>query len=269
MKFIKSISLKYPGYASIIITCLGCLVLLLPVKNFFIYFTGEYTYTARYLTGFFIRSFSAGIIVLYLYKIGFKHTLRFNYEFRNWFVIFPFLLLIAGNSPIYQISQGAVIDRTNPSIFIFLGLKCLGVGLFEEFLFRGAITSLLLHKWRNAKNGLYIAVVTSGILFGCMHLINLAKGFDIFAATLIQVFYTAFLGILISAVYLKTKNLWLVVLLHAVYNFSGEIPLISPVQSANNIMLLLNAAAFIPFMLFGVYTLRKINKDLKSSDSAL
>lgn len=70
MKFLKSMSLKYPGYTSIILTCLGCLILLLPLKNIFIYFTGEYIHTARYLGGFFIRAFCAGIIIIYLYKIN-------------------------------------------------------------------------------------------------------------------------------------------------------------------------------------------------------
>lgn len=68
------------------------------------------------------------------------------------------------------------------------------------------------------QNGLIKSALASSILFGLIHLINYEDGLLI--ATSSQVLYTIFIGIILCGVFVKSQyNLWVVILLHAVFDF--------------------------------------------------
>jgi CAAX prenyl protease-like protein len=57
-------------------------------------------------------------------------------------------------------------------------------------------------------------------LFCIMHLFNIFDGANV-GATLLQVLYSFAMGIMWSIIVLKTKTIWLAVILHSLYNFTG------------------------------------------------
>lgn len=85
----------------------------------------------------------------------------------------------------------------------WVGILCIAVlgPILEELLFRGAITKILLRKYRPVK-----AVVISGLVFGIFHL-NPA-----------QVVSATFIGILFAWLYYRTKSLVPGILIHILNN---------------------------------------------------
>jgi len=87
---------------------------------------------------------------------------------------------------------------------------CLLVGLAEEYIFRGLLISLFLKIFHENVFG---AVIGSSIMFGLLHLINLrALPIGYVSA---QVIFAAAIGIIFGAIYVKTRNLGIVILLHS------------------------------------------------------
>lgn len=87
---------------------------------------------------------------------------------------------------------------------------CLLVGLAEEYVFRGILIGLFL---KLTHNNALLAVVGSSIMFGLIHMMNLkALSFGYVSA---QVIFAAAIGILFGTIYLKTRNLSIVIALHA------------------------------------------------------
>ena len=94
-------------------------------------------------------------------------------------------------------------------------------GLTEELYFRGLVSNLFLEKFGRNRYGVWSAVICSGMIFGLMHLGNL------FAAdpggVLIQTFAAAAMGMALTAIYYKTRNIWVVIFLHAFNDFCALI----------------------------------------------
>lgn len=87
---------------------------------------------------------------------------------------------------------------------------CLLVGLAEEYVFRGIMVGLFL---KVLHNNVFGAVIGSSIMFGSIHFINL-KSLPIGYVSG-QVIFAAAIGILFGTIYIKTHNLTIVILLHA------------------------------------------------------
>ncbi len=87
------------------------------------------------------------------------------------------------------------------------------IGFYEEIFMRGLLLQNLV---KNYKNGVYKALIISSLIFGLAHLINIihAPLFD----TIVQVIYSITAGLLFGAVFIKTKNLLSLIILHSVFN---------------------------------------------------
>jgi len=107
---------------------------------------------------------------------------------------------------------------------ILFGISTLSSGVFEEILFRGLILGVLLHKYHKSKHGILKSVIISCLIFGLMHIVNIWTKDQTLRGTLNQVYAAFSLGILYSAVYLKTKSIIILGGLHTVHNFLGSIP---------------------------------------------
>ena len=69
------------------------------------------------------------------------------------------------------------------------------------------------------------SICLSGLVFGFLHLTNVFAGQAMFE-TIMQVIQTTSVGILLGAIYYRTKNIWSVVALHGFYDFAimlGEV----------------------------------------------
>ncbi|MDE6312717.1 MAG: CPBP family intramembrane metalloprotease [Lachnospiraceae bacterium] len=99
-------------------------------------------------------------------------------------------------------------------------LNCFTTAAAEEIVFRcGMLNFLLMGNDNVTKKKEVFVCIYSGLLFGIMHLPN------IFIDSLDTVLWTILLGSFIGYVYgiifLKTKNLPAVVILHAVWDFTA------------------------------------------------
>ncbi len=102
--------------------------------------------------------------------------------------------------------------RTPVQIIVyFLGM--FSIGMVEELVFRGMVAESLIAKYGTSRAGIWKATIIGGVIFGVAHVTNIfsAEPFGVF----VQVLVAAVLGMLFSAIYYRTGNLWICVLLHA------------------------------------------------------
>ena len=138
------------------------------------------------------------------------------------FTIPPFLVVV-NNLPILALLWGdAYIVHGSPAYWIWFSLECLAIGLFEELAFRGVIFPMLAEKRYTTRKGLFWSLILTSAVFGAVHLINVLMGAGI-GGVILQIGYSFLIGAMCSVVLLATRNLWLCVLLHAVYDFCGNL----------------------------------------------
>lgn len=106
----------------------------------------------------------------------------------------------------------------SPMHFLIFFFCMASIGITEELIFRGLITEMIFQKYGKNPVGVWLSVVVSGMIFGCMHLINIAAGGAI-TGVLVQVVAAACLGMCLGAIYLRGRNLWAVAALHGFMDF--------------------------------------------------
>ena len=141
---------------------------------------------------------------------------------RGLLFALPAFCVAINNFPIYPVASG-LAKITAPSWRLALfAAECLMVSLFEETCFRGVVFLGFLKKRRGSVKSRFLAIVFSSAVFGVVHLVNIAFGAPP-PAVFLQVGYSFLIGAMCSVVLMKTSNIWLCVILHAVYNFGGTI----------------------------------------------
>lgn len=141
----------------------------------------------------------------------FKHLLWSVPCFAVAVVNFPFSALIGG---------AAVIDRTD-LIWLFV-IKCLSIALLEELFFRAVLLPFALERFKRVKYGTVAAVAVTSAIFGLFHIINLFFGASV-GGTFLQIGYTFLLGGMLAVMLIKTKNVWLCVAVHLIFDIGGII----------------------------------------------
>jgi membrane protease YdiL (CAAX protease family) len=106
-------------------------------------------------------------------------------------------------------TQGVRVDA--PAIAAYAVLV-IAVALNEETWFRGIVFAIL--RARSSRT----AIVGSSVLFGVLHLANLAGGADIGSAVL-QVAFAALFGLVAAQLLVLTGSLWPAIAWHAAWNF--------------------------------------------------
>ena len=96
-------------------------------------------------------------------------------------------------------------------------------GIFEELLFRGVVLNAFQDAFaaKSAKT-IWASLILSALAFGLMHLTDLTSGQNV-VGTLMQVIEATAVGLCFGAVYLRCRNIWTVVILHALTDLSGAI----------------------------------------------
>ena len=144
------------------------------------------------------------------------------------------------------------------SLFIVLMLL---IGLYEEILCRGILLELMLRKWGNTRKGIFVSAFLSSFIFGLAHLVNLVGAANLLIATIAQVLYATMFGIFFAAVYLRSRNIWVVVILHAVFDgFAMIVEARMPIVPQDNTtpgFAVFSVVIFIPLCLYGLFLIRK------------
>ena len=193
-----------------------------------------------------------------------------------WRGLFSFGLLgVIGAFGAFFFSRDTV--DVMPSAMTILGciLMNLAIAVSEEFIFRIAILNYMLKAWQDKKQALIYALIACNVIFGLRHLLNLITMPQTVLLTLAQVVFTFMAGLYLCAVYLRTRNIWICVMIHFLEDFGTsvwEIFSTSASLSANadgNIFAALGMITLqIPYVIFAVLMLRDKNWQFDADSTA-
>ncbi len=135
----------------------------------------------------------------------------------------PAWAVVINNAPLLSLAWGdAFLIHTAPVYIVWFCAECLSIGLFEEFAFRGVILLSFAETRRTTRFDLFRCILLTSAVFGVVHLANLIAGAGL-GAVIRQIGYSFLIGAMCAVVLYRTANLWLCVLLHAVYDFAGDL----------------------------------------------
>ena len=129
---------------------------------------------------------------------------------KGLLMLLPFLIIHFAGSAASMISFG-----TSSVLLAFL--KAMAPGFGEETAFRILGISNYMRTIKS-ENDIKKIFWLSSIFFGAFHLTNLTAGADIYA-TLVQSLYCVGVGMILGAVYLRTGNIWVIMLGHMSLDF--------------------------------------------------
>lgn len=166
------------------------------------------------LTAF--KFFLAFLVMVYLYVFGFcgKEILTFKNTKKSVEIILPIAGIIFIEFIVVFVSSAR---NVSPVKFVLYLLGLLGIGIFEEFVFRVGVLQILLSKWRNSIKDYEKSAVVCGIFFGAVHLTNILGG-NASLYVFGQCVLAAVTGYALSILYIITKNIWGCVLFHSIFD---------------------------------------------------
>lgn len=174
------------------------------------------------VTNFMLR-FIGGLILMYMLIVfGYSWMFKFKHVGKSFLIMIPAFIISINNFPVIAFLNGrATLSDPMYRVFLFF-IECLSTGFFEEIIFRGVLLVFLLKALSHLKNGVLLSIILSSLIFGFIHIFNLFSGAS-FGDTILQIGYSFLVGMMWAVMFLKTKNLWLTMLLHATFNFFGQV----------------------------------------------
>ena len=154
------------------------------------------------------------------------HGLLKGFWIGGYFVFVQILALFSGVMSIAQMKSDSGTLTLMPAWKIAAYIICFFlVGFTEEVFFRGLIANFFFDKHAKDPAGVWTATIWSGLLFGLMHLMNLLGSTDhaYISSILVQVVCTIAMGMALTAVYYRCRNIWVVIILHAMNNICSGI----------------------------------------------
>ncbi len=140
---------------------------------------------------------------------------------RSLVFCIPAFCVVINNLHIYTLIMGVEKVTAGGGMIALLALECFCVGLFEEMAFRGVVFLGILERRSARALDIVIGIIISSVIFGVVHSLNffyMSPG-----AVLQQIGYSFLIGAMCSVVLVRTKNIWLCVVLHAIFNFGGAL----------------------------------------------
>lgn len=159
---------------------------------------------------------------------------------------------------------------SNPSKLCLFLFFVFSVGIVEEVVFRGIIFPLLIKNFKNVKKPILKAAILSSFLFSAVHFVNLFSQPENIIGITSQVFFALSIGVFLCGLMIRTENILIPIVIHALVNFSfGSGELKDTIQQTSNITESeeVNWNSIIPTTIFfafifagGVFMILKSNK---------
>ena len=136
-------------------------------------------------------------------------------------IAFPIFSLALGLMLLgYNIWQKFPMNPAWPLDILSVVLFCLGVGIFEELIFRAILNDAIIYQFRKCKGVFVIAIIVSSFIFGYVHVMfedisNTAVILPIAFKTI----STGMQGACLTILYWKTRNIIGLAIIHALYDF--------------------------------------------------
>ena len=224
----RKAAIRHPIAASLAVTVIFVAAMLL--GSLLLYYAPPFFL----LNGAFLQQFVAetviclvGIALIAIF--GYGHIWNQTEKFGKGLICGGYILIISVISAIsglsYEIStRGPDFARyLEPGwkLVVFL-LTAFLIGLGEESFFRGVIANLFWDKHAKDPAGVWTATIYSGLIFGLMHVINLLSSEPV--GVMVQMTGVIAMGMAFTAIYYRTKNLWVTIFLHAFLDFCALLP---------------------------------------------
>lgn len=227
------------------------------------------------LEGILTRSILTCLLIIFISILEIPHSYFGLIERKNYIYYSPIIIYIVistnGFNDFLRMS-GLTLYSCKISLY---GMAKLCGSLFEEILFRGFILGVLLYKYHDSKHGILKSVIISSLLFGLAHIANIwSQSYQMSTRIVInQVYGATCFGVMYSAIYLKTRSIIVLSILHFINNFFSGIEeladsgiLLESVSRDRTIIEIIvsNLLTIIAFgfpFLIGLYILRRTNKE--------
>lgn len=166
--------------------------------------------------GFATREIIVIILVTILNYTWIHQPLHFKSDVstKNLFAInfLPILFVIFAVAVTFY--KNDIINFKNA---IIMGL---GAGITEELVFRGIILPGAMTHFKGHQ-GMWYAVIITSVVFGMAHMVNLTK--QPLEATILQGVNAVALGLVLAAIYLRTRSLIFPMIIHATNDYISTI----------------------------------------------
>lgn len=150
----------------------------------------------------------AGILIFLLFLRYFD----IRRQMRGLVIALPAVAFTLWNVVIYKMTGGTLGSFGAETLI--LGLA---PAIFEEVVFR----FVFIENMRKNRMSPAAAMLLSGVVFGVIHMTNIAGAS--LAKTVLQVFYSTVVGIVFAAIYIRSRDLFSVVIAHAAIDISNRI----------------------------------------------
>ena len=266
---VQTLAFQYPVIFSFIIMTLGIVLTEIHLENYLKSYIDFQS--ASYLTGIFEQGLCSIILAALISGLGLLKSAGFTRpkEWKQLWLIWPVIVLSILNG--WSLFTGTiVIDTSKPTLILLFMLLYLSTGFFEEFLFRGVVTTVMLQKWGGTRKGIYLAVIVSSGLFGVLHIINFFMNRFTLLANFTQTIYALFFGVFFAACLLRHNSIWPVVGAHAIFDICGNFNEIAFVGNFGQIHQTTWNEAFatviitLPLFIYGLFILRKVKPSTQS-----
>lgn len=174
----------------------------------------------NYLTKSVFKLILALVVILLLrqYRFSFKIPSTKNIILS---LVFALGLIVFAFNSLFRILKDKGFEITGEKIFIFL-LSCLTVGLFEELLFRKFTFEYVKKSMENASGHIWKAIIISSLIFAFAHSSNVFSSNVVSLSVINQIVFAFGIGIILQALFIRFKNIIIVVAIHGIINFFGS-----------------------------------------------
>ena len=174
----------------------------------------------KLLCGFIARFGLSLLFCWLLYQYGGRRFMIFDRQFLKYLLwSLPCFVVAIINFPFSALINKTVEVIRTDLIGLYL-LYVFSIALLEELIFRGVLLLIVSDYMRGKRYQYLLTALICSLVYSLFHLTNLFEGMGI-ADVLLQCLYTFLIGGMLSITMLKTKNIWLCILIHTIFDFGG------------------------------------------------
>lgn len=129
-----------------------------------------------------------------------------------------------------------------------------GVAIIEELYIRGLLLNIIEKLCAKNKNATLYAIIISSVIFGIGHIFGTLG--SSFLTIICKVVWTIGLGLYLGAIYKKTNNLWVPIILHTIIDFCAWPFCYSTIPPYPEVSLWILLATYILVGCYGLYIMR-------------
>lgn len=134
-----------------------------------------------------------------------------------YFIFAPLVTLVSSMAPMLTSSEP--VSFKSPFQIISWVVCVFAIGLAEEMFCRGIIGGMIFEKYATDAVGVWFSVIMTSFVFSLLHLTNLTSADP--AGVIVQVVANLVQGMLLTAIYFRSQNLWSVIFIHAWLDMIG------------------------------------------------